>query len=154
MTKTKKVVCYVCDEEKPEESMTMIEEHMVCEACVGDIDPDAEPIPEDLTPPVQEPEPQEPPKPPKTPKVKEPKPPKVRKVTCTSVSEELIMAGKTNAEVWEVIKAQFNLDDGKKGYPAWYRMNLTRKGKNPPTFPKTKVAKVDQLINAVQVHCD
>jgi hypothetical protein len=44
------------------------------------------------------------------------------------------MAGKTNEEVWNVIKAQFNLDDKKKGYPAWYRANLKRKGLKPPTL--------------------
>jgi hypothetical protein len=155
MTKTKKIaVCYVCDEEKPESTMTMIEGHMVCNDCADYVDPDAE----SLTDEILEPEVQEPKAPQttttKVPKVQEPKAPKVRKISCTSVSEDLIMAGKTNAEIWAVIQPQFNLDNGKKGYPAWYRMNLARKGLNPPTFAKVRMPKIAQIINAVQVHCD
>lgn len=53
-----------------------------------------------------------------------------REAACTvsSVARDLIVAGKTNAEVWEVISKEFNLDDGKKGYPAWYRADCKRKG--------------------------
>lgn len=50
------------------------------------------------------------------------------KHTVSSVARDLIVAGKTNAEVWEVISKEFNLDDGKKGYPAWYRADCKRKG--------------------------
>ena len=54
--------------------------------------------------------------------------------TVSSVARELIVAGKTNAEVWEVISKEFKLDDGKKGYPAWYRSEVKRKGQpaKPP----------------------
>jgi hypothetical protein len=44
------------------------------------------------------------------------------------VSRALIRAGKSNAEVWEVIKVQFNLDDKKKHYPGWYRGDMRKKG--------------------------
>lgn len=56
------------------------------------------------------------------------KPTKETKRTVSSVARDLIVAGKTNAEVWEVISKEFNLDDGKKGYPAWYRADCKRKG--------------------------
>jgi hypothetical protein len=48
--------------------------------------------------------------------------------TITSVATKLLLAGKTNAEVWAVIQPQFQLDDGKKGYPSWYRNQLKKKG--------------------------
>lgn len=48
--------------------------------------------------------------------------------TCSSVARDLIRAGKTNAEVWAVIKEQFQLDDKKRGYPAWYRHQLRQAG--------------------------
>lgn len=51
--------------------------------------------------------------------------------SCSQVARSLILAGKTNAEVWEVIQKKFNLDDKKKGYPAWYRMDLKRRGMYP-----------------------
>lgn len=48
--------------------------------------------------------------------------------TVSTAARELIVAGKTNAEVWEVIKKEFDLDDSKKSYPAWYRSDCKRKG--------------------------
>ena len=40
----------------------------------------------------------------------------------------LIVAGKTNAEVWTLAQAKFDLPDEKKSYPAWYRRDLTKRG--------------------------
>lgn len=48
--------------------------------------------------------------------------------TVSGVARRLIREGKTNAEVWAVIQTQFNLDDKKRGYPAWYRCQLRHKG--------------------------
>jgi len=45
------------------------------------------------------------------------------------MARELILAGKTNQEVWALIKEAFNLDDSKKHYPSWYRCELKRSGK-------------------------
>jgi hypothetical protein len=59
---------------------------------------------------------------------KKPAAPKATKETVSSVARELIRAGKTNAEVFAVLQSKFNLDDSKKGYPAWYRSDLARKG--------------------------
>lgn len=50
------------------------------------------------------------------------------RVSVSSIAEGLIIAGKTNQEVWAVIKERFKLDDTKKSYPAWYRGRLRRKG--------------------------
>lgn len=50
------------------------------------------------------------------------------KVTCSSRARELIRAGKTNQEVWDLISVEFKLDDKKRLYPAWYRRELRRKG--------------------------
>lgn len=72
----------------------------------------------------------------KNPKAAEPKAAKVAKTTETkpkrtgisATARELILAGKTNQEVWAELKAQFNLDDSKKHYPTWYRCEMKRKG--------------------------
>lgn len=48
--------------------------------------------------------------------------------TVSTVARELIVAGKTNLEVWAVIQKEFDLDDSKKSYPAWYRSDCRRKG--------------------------
>jgi hypothetical protein len=49
----------------------------------------------------------------------------------SAVARELILAGRTNQEVWAVIKEAFNLDDSKKHYPTWYRCEMKRKGQLP-----------------------
>jgi hypothetical protein len=65
-------------------------------------------------------------------KAKEPKAkqePKPRRVSVSSVAEELLLAGKTNEEVFAVLKEKFKLDDSKKNYPSWYRCRLKRQKK-------------------------
>lgn len=47
------------------------------------------------------------------------------------VAKNLIVSGKTNAEVWAALKAQFGCTDTKKHYPAWYRAKLKRDGVYP-----------------------
>jgi hypothetical protein len=54
---------------------------------------------------------------------------KAAKLSCSSVAKELILAGKTNQEVWDVISKQFKLDTTKKHYPTWYRCQLKRLAK-------------------------
>jgi hypothetical protein len=56
------------------------------------------------------------------------KAPAAKRVGVSQTARDLILAGKTNAEVWAVLQAQFKLDDGKKHYPTWYRSELKRKG--------------------------
>ncbi len=51
-----------------------------------------------------------------------------KKVSCSAVARDLILAGKTNDEVWVVIAEQFKLDQKKRGYPAWYRFQLRKTG--------------------------
>jgi hypothetical protein len=55
-----------------------------------------------------------------------------RGATITCVAEQLILQGRTNQEVWEVIQPMFQLDTKKKHYPSWYRSRLIRAGKLPP----------------------
>lgn len=50
------------------------------------------------------------------------------KRTVSTAARELIVAGKTNLEVWAIIQKEFDLDDSKKSYPAWYRSDCKRKG--------------------------
>jgi hypothetical protein len=57
--------------------------------------------------------------------------PKVKKAGISATARELILAGKTNQEVWEVLKQQFDLDDSKKHYPTWYRCEMKRTGLLP-----------------------
>lgn len=40
---------------------------------------------------------------------------------CKRYVYRLIDAGHSNIEIWEAIKREFNLDDKKRLYPAWYR---------------------------------
>jgi hypothetical protein len=51
-----------------------------------------------------------------------------RKVSVSGAIQSLISAGKTNAEIWDDVKVQFNMDDSKKYYPAWNRSMMVRKG--------------------------
>ena len=60
-----------------------------------------------------------------------PKPKKDR--TVASVMRALIMAGgKTDDQIFAEVKAEFGLDDGKRGYVKWYRNDLIKKGEKPP----------------------
>lgn len=63
---------------------------------------------------------------PKPAPAKEPKP--AKRTGISQTARDLILAGKTNVEVWALLQAQFGLDDGKKHYPTWYRSELKRKG--------------------------
>ena len=56
---------------------------------------------------------------------------KAKKTGISATARELILSGKTNQEVWEVLKQQFNLDDSKKHYPTWYRCEMKRTGLIP-----------------------
>ncbi len=57
--------------------------------------------------------------------------PKAKKSGISSTARELILSGKTNQEVWEALKHQFDLDDSKKHYPTWYRCEMKRTGLLP-----------------------
>jgi hypothetical protein len=61
--------------------------------------------------------------------VKAPRDHKDRRVTVSSVAEELILGGMSNENVFAELKARFKLDDSKKSYPSWYRCRLKRQGK-------------------------
>jgi hypothetical protein len=62
-------------------------------------------------------------------KAKAEKPAKEPRITVTSVVEGLILDGKSNADVWAVIKPQFKLSDDKRWYPSWFRSRLKRTGR-------------------------
>ena len=53
---------------------------------------------------------------------------KSKRTGISATARELILAGKTNQEVWAELKQQFDLDDSKKHYPTWYRCEMKRKG--------------------------
>lgn len=48
------------------------------------------------------------------------------KENVSSVARQLIKDGKTNKEIWAILKDKFKLDDSKKHYPAWYRSQAKR----------------------------
>lgn len=52
-----------------------------------------------------------------------------KKETISGVICQLIMGGKTNKEIWGIVKSKFNLDDTKKYYPAWNRSQMIRDGR-------------------------
>ena len=50
------------------------------------------------------------------------------KSTIASVTRAMILDGKPNAEIWEVISKKFNLNETKRSYPSWFRCECRRKG--------------------------
>lgn len=56
---------------------------------------------------------------------------KVRRVSVSARARELILAGKSNADTWSALKAEFKLTEDKKHYPSWYRSQLRRTGQLP-----------------------
>lgn len=54
-----------------------------------------------------------------------------KRTGISATARSLILAGKTNQEVWAELKQQFDLDDSKKHYPTWYRCEMKRKGLLP-----------------------
>lgn len=54
--------------------------------------------------------------------------PKAKSGGVSTMARELILSGKTNQEVWAILKETFSLDDSKKHYPSWYRCEMRRKG--------------------------
>lgn len=73
---------------------------------------------------------------PKTKVAKEPvtkvdAPAKPAREGISATARALIADGKTNAEVWEVLQEQFNLDRSKRHYPTWYRCEMKRTGLLP-----------------------
>lgn len=54
---------------------------------------------------------------------------KSAKPSISGMAREMILAGKTNEEIWEALKSTFDLDHSKRHYPVWYRCEMKRKGK-------------------------
>lgn len=53
--------------------------------------------------------------------------------TAAKLFQALIMEGKlTDDQIFEQVKAKFNLDEKKRSYVRWYRNHLAKQGKNPP----------------------
>jgi hypothetical protein len=46
----------------------------------------------------------------------------------TNTIKTLILDGKSNKEIWDIVQPQFDMDDTKRHYPAWYRSQMKRKG--------------------------
>lgn len=55
-----------------------------------------------------------------------PKKERVERITISSTARRLIEEGKTNKQVWVVIKEMFKLGDDKRHYPSWFRCQLKR----------------------------
>lgn len=53
------------------------------------------------------------------------------KRTVTEAIKSMLLEGLTNLSIWEVVKEEFNLDDSKRHYPAWYRSSMKRNGQLP-----------------------
>lgn len=52
---------------------------------------------------------------------------KVR-ATVAGTVRKMVLAGKSNKQIWSVLKLNYKLDDTKKHYPAWYRAQMRRQG--------------------------
>lgn len=58
---------------------------------------------------------------------------KPRGPSAASRFKELIMEGKlTDDKIFEKVQKEFQLDDSKRSYVAWYRKDLEKKGMKPP----------------------
>lgn len=56
-----------------------------------------------------------------------------KKVSAAQRFQELIMQGKlTDDQIFDKVKAEFNLEEKKRGYVKWYRNHLKKQGQNPP----------------------
>lgn len=58
-------------------------------------------------------------------------PVKASREGISATARALILDGKTNAEVWEVLQTRFSLDRSKRHYPTWYRCEMKRTGLLP-----------------------
>lgn len=56
-------------------------------------------------------------------------PAKTPKLSISGMAEQLLLAGKSNAETWAALKERFKLGDDKKHYPSWFRSRLRRQGR-------------------------
>lgn len=54
-----------------------------------------------------------------------------KRESISATARALILDGKTNQEVWEVLSGRFRLDDSKRHYPTWYRCEMKRSGSLP-----------------------
>jgi len=65
--------------------------------------------------------------------------PKVKKESAAQLFRDLIMEGKkTDDQIFAEVQKKFSLDDSKRGYVAWYRNDLSKKGENPPAPKEAK----------------
>lgn len=69
-------------------------------------------------------------------KTKKSKPKKEKKVTISSYIRDLILDGKSNAQILSKLETKYGAEwlEDKRHYPAWYRAELRRKGQLPPAF--------------------
>ena len=59
--------------------------------------------------------------------------------------KDLIMSGKSNSEIWDIIQPKYNLDEKKKVFAGWYRGDMKRKGLAPPISKSQPKPKVDPI---------
>jgi hypothetical protein len=64
-------------------------------------------------------------------------PAKPPKLSISGLAEQLLLAGKSNAETWAALKERFKLGDDKKHYPSWFRSRLRRQGRLPKKEKKS-----------------
>jgi len=78
----------------------------------------------------------------------------------STVARMMLIQGFSNAEVFAALQAEFNLPLSRKGYPAWYRAELTREGvltgsqattaSGTPRASKVTSPKKDELMSIAQ----
>lgn len=50
------------------------------------------------------------------------------KISLAEAMRQLVVAGKDNLEIFNELKDEYNLTNKQRGYPAWYRSDLRRRG--------------------------
>jgi len=53
---------------------------------------------------------------------------KKAKTTISSVCRTMIIAGRSDGQIWAALRRTFQIDEGKRYYLGWYRAEVVRKG--------------------------
>lgn len=52
----------------------------------------------------------------------------MQKLTVASTCRSMILAGKTDEQIWSALRRVFKIDESKRRYVSWYRAEVRRRG--------------------------
>lgn len=53
---------------------------------------------------------------------------KKARLTVAATCRSMIIAGRTDGQIWSVLRRVFNIDSAKRSYITWYRCEVRRRG--------------------------